>query len=312
MMKRIMHRWLRYKLLSLGTRVGIWLCRILPRPVGLLLFGFIGTCIYLIPHNDRKRTLTHLTRIYGTTWPISRIRKTARLVYREIGKNLFDSIYLTRLQLPAFDRIVHHDSLEALHADYLRGKGVVVITSHSGCFEMLLHFFPLHQYKSVAIGRKMHDSELDSIIRSNRSKQEVVYMDRSENPRKILRYLQQGRLFGVLIDQDTAIEGVFADFLGHLAYTPSGPIKMAMKFGIPVYVVTTARQKDNTHYLFVKGPLPLRSSEDFSADLTHNVALANSHICNTITAFPEQWVWMHRRWHRKPLKTPSESELEVA
>jgi KDO2-lipid IV(A) lauroyltransferase len=102
----------------------------------------------------------------------------------------------------------------------------------------------------------------------------------------------------VLVDQDTPVEGVFADFLGIPAHTPSGPVKMAMKLDIPLFVVTSARQEDNTHHVFIDGPVALRKSDDFDEDLLHNVTMINSLICRTIRRYPSQWVWMHRRWRR--------------
>ena len=96
------------------------------------------------------------------------------------------------------------------------------------------------------------------------------------------------------------MEAVFADFLGRPANTPSGPMKIAMKLNIPVVVVTTARQPDNTHHVFISGPVDLVNTGNFEKDLVQNVQIANDRICKTIERFPEQWVWMHRRWKRRP------------
>ena len=43
--------------------------------------------------------------------------------------------------------------------------GVVIVTAHTGCFEMLLRFYPRHGFRSFAIGRKLHDEGLDRIVR---------------------------------------------------------------------------------------------------------------------------------------------------
>jgi KDO2-lipid IV(A) lauroyltransferase len=134
-------------------------------------------------------------------------------------------------------------------------------------------------------------------------------MERSESPRKIIRWLSDGFAFGVLIDQDTRVDGVFAPFLGLPAYTPSAPIRMAMKLKVPVVVATTVRQPDDTHYCFISKTLDLADSGNFDRDLVTNVTMANDLICKTITAYPDQWVWMHRRWKTKP---PADQELNTA
>ncbi|MCW8965200.1 MAG: lysophospholipid acyltransferase family protein [Candidatus Pacearchaeota archaeon] len=293
-------RRLRYRLLCFAAETGITLAGLVPRRIGLLLFSLAGALVYSVPHKDKTRTFNHLRMIYGGRWTGVKIRTVARSVYRELGKNLFDSFYLSRLDKTSFDGLVKHDPLDAVEAAYRKGKGGVVITAHTGCFEMLLQFFAVHGFKSFAIGRKLHDEQLDRIIRGTRTGDNYQYIDRSEPPRKIIRFLSQGMLFGVLVDQDTAVEGVFADFLGKPAFTPSGPVKLAMKFSIPVFVATTARQPDGTHYVYLSGPLQLKSTGDIDMDLVENMTEVNKLIGRTIEQFPEQWVWMHRRWNRKP------------
>jgi KDO2-lipid IV(A) lauroyltransferase len=291
---------LRHHLLYRGAQIAFNLASKIPRNIGLFIFGQIGALIFLFPNLEKRRTLSHLRFIYGDRWSEKQIRVTAREVYIGLGKNLFDAIYLSRLSPEKFNRIVHHDSLDEFRKAYELNKGVIVITAHVGCFEMLLHFFALHGFRSFAVGRKMFDQRLEDLIRKTRSGDNIEYMDRSEGTIKLVKLLKQGKAFGVLIDQDTKVESVFATFLGHQALTPSGPLKLSMKLGIPAFVATTARQKDNTHYVFISEQIALSETGDFESDLRENVQKANDLICRTIEKYPSQWVWMHRRWKTQP------------
>lgn len=280
----------------------------LPRTAGLLLFGMLGKAVFLIPHADRKRTVDHLRLIYGNEWSERALIGTASAVYRELAKNLFDMFLLPRLSKTAFDSIVSHDPLETVEREYAKGSGCIMITAHTGCFQMPLHFFAMRGYECFAIGKKLHDEKLDKTIQRTRSGRGISYMYRSESPIKIVRNLQEGKIFGVLIDQDTAVEGVFAPFLGLPAFTPSGPVKMAMKFDIPLFVVTTARISGNKHHIFIDGPVTMARSGNPEADLVHNVTLVNERLCRTIRRYPSQWVWMHKRWKRAPESITVEGE----
>ncbi|MBN1127547.1 MAG: hypothetical protein JXA71_01070 [Chitinispirillaceae bacterium] len=290
----------RNSLLYAFARTFYSLVPLLPRKAGLWFFGAVGTAVFLFPHREKTRTLDHLRLVYGSTWPERKIGKTARAVYRELGKNLFDAIYLSRASEERFNRLVKHDDISEFRKAYDSGRGVVAITAHTGCFEMLLHFVARRGMRCFAIGRRMFDRRLESLIRSVRSGKNIEYMGRDEGTLKILRHLREGKVFGVLIDQDIRVEGIFADFLGRPANTPSGPMKIAMKFKTPVVVVTTARQPDTTHYIYLNGPLELSDTGDFEKDLKVNVQRANDLIGKTIERHPEQWVWMHRRWKRQP------------
>jgi len=274
----------------------------MPRRLGLMLFSFFGMCFYYISYRERNRTLNHLKFIYGQEWSERKVKRVAVQVFKNAGKNLFDGVSLGSLSVEKLDKVVSCDSdnFNAFKEAYDKGKGVVGIVAHLGCFEMLLHLFSLKGMKSFAIGRKFKNAKVDEAVRAMRSGPDIEYMDRSENSRKVIRFLQQGRVMGALIDQDTKVEGVFADFLGKTAFTPSGPVHIAMKFNIPAFVVVTARVKGDKHHVFVSEQLSLDNTGNFETDLVSNVQKANDIISSHINKFPEQWVWMHRRWATKP------------
>lgn len=277
-----------------------YLPRVLPRPLGLRLFGFLGAVVSLIPTAERKVTEHNLEMILGGRDPSLRAARTARGVYREVGKNLYDAIVLSRADDATFHRLVRFDDLDDFRRAHARGKGVIVITAHLGCFELLLQFFARHGFPSFAIGRKLYDPRLDKLVRRGRSGRNIQYLHRNSNPRAMLRLLRRGYAFGVLIDQDTRTDGEFAPFLGKPAFTPSAPVKLAMRYDIPAFVVTTTRGPDNTHQVHVGSEVSIRREGDFGENLLHNLALVNERISAAILAAPRQWLWMHRRWRRAP------------
>jgi Kdo2-lipid IVA lauroyltransferase/acyltransferase len=275
----------------------VW--RFIPRKFGLWLFGMFGRILYLLPLRERAWTRQHLGLVFGDRLSKKEINRLASRVYRGLGKNVFDALYLSRARKHMVDRIVRCDDLTALWNAYNRKRGVLTVVAHTGCFEMLLHYFASRGFGCFAIGRELYDKRIDALVRNFRTGGNIVYLHRTENLRKFLKLLGEGRLFGVLIDQDTKVDGVFSHFLGRLAYTPSGTIKLAMRMELPVFVVTTARQENDTHRIFVR-EVRLDSGGDSDADLLRNVEKVNAAISKTIEAFPDQWVWMHRRWRHKP------------
>ncbi len=276
--------------------------RFIPRKLGLFCAGWIGYFVFLFPTRDKKRTISNLTKFYNATWTQKRIRQVAAQVYVNAGKNLFDAMYLTHCTNDQFDAIVKHDDFSAMRHAYDQGKGVIAILSHSGCYEMNGHMVARKGFRCVTIGQKMFDKRIDRLVATMRRRNTVTYLYRDRSSREVLRFLKNGGFFGVLLDVDTYGDGVFAHFLGVPAYTPSGPIRMAMRFDMPVFAVYSARQKDDTHYVYIKGPLTLENTGDFDRDLVMNVEQVNDFLSKGVLQFPEQWVWMHRRWKRTPEK----------
>jgi KDO2-lipid IV(A) lauroyltransferase len=272
---------------------------VFPRRPGLALFGFLGRLFYLLPTKDRRWCKEHLRLVFGSQLTEREIGRRARGVYVNLGKNLFDALYLSQKDKAQLDKMVHSDDLSPVWDAYNRKQGVLTITAHTGCFEMLLHYFATQGFACFAIGRELYDRRIDELVKRQRSGENIVYLHRTENLRKFLKLLSEGRLFGVLLDQDTNVDGVFAHFLGLLAYTPSATVKLAMRRNLPVFVITTARDTGDIHRVFVR-KIALETEQGSDAELVRNVEKINTAIGETIMAYPEQWVWMHKRWRRKP------------
>jgi Kdo2-lipid IVA lauroyltransferase/acyltransferase len=274
--------------------------RLLPRWVGLRIFGSLGTVIFLVPNRERTLTFEHLRMIFGGRWSPSAIASCARKVYGDLGKNAFDAAFFSQLNKKQLDRYMHCDDLSEFKKAFDRGNGIMAVTAHCGCFEMLLHFFAAQGFPCFAIGSKLYDNRLDALVSKLRSGENIQYFHRSESPRAMLRLLKAGNIMGVLIDQDTNVDGVFAHFLGRLAYTPSGAVKIARRYGIPVFAVTTARQSDQTHKVMISREIELHMTGNEIEDCVKGIEMINAHISATIEQYPSQWVWMHRRWNRRP------------
>ncbi len=284
----------------LGVLLVVSFAKLLPYPLGLRFFGLLGKVVFLVPSKDRTRTFDHLRFIYGDKWSEKRIERTAKAVYVNLGKNLYDALFFSRCNREQMLSRVSFDDITETRAAYERGKGLIAITAHIGCFEMLLHLFGHLGLNSFAIGSKLYDKRLDTLVAHLRSGENITYMHRTGSSRNVIRLLKQGKVFGVLVDQDTKVEGVFAHFMDHLAYTPSAPIRMALRFDIPIVVVTTYRKNDNTHHVNITGPLEVERSGDITRDIVLTTERINSIIGDAVARHPEQWVWMHRRWLHQP------------
>ena len=283
---------------------------ILPRWFGVFFFGNLGRLFFLFPTPEKKLTIKHLRQIYKSKWTEKKILKTARMVYVNLGKNIFDMIFLSRLSDDKFNRIVKPDCMDEFDRAYSKSKGVIVITAHVGCFEMLLPFFARKGYRSFALGQKVYDNRIDEMISEARTGPNMEYLHRSDNPREIIRRLKEGKAFGVLLDQDTSVEGVFARFLGKLAFTPSGVVKLATKYSTPVFVALTRRDDDGIHRVCVNR-LCFRTTGNLDEDIVRNAQMVNDIISDTIDKYPSQWVWMHRRWHHQPDTPGYENVLSI-
>jgi KDO2-lipid IV(A) lauroyltransferase len=112
--------------------------------------------------------------------------------------------------------------------------------------------------------------------------------------RALLASLRSGGALGMLIDQDTDVDGVFVDFFGRPAWTPVGAAELALRFGAAVLPTFVERLADGSHRGTIHPALelptdPLAATRAMTATIEAQVRRR-----------PEQWVWLHRRWRRRP------------
>jgi KDO2-lipid IV(A) lauroyltransferase len=72
-----------------------------------------------------------------------------------------------------------------------------------------------------------------------------------------------------------------------------------MRTGAPVFVVLAAREAGGLK-MFVEGPVPLSDTGNREVDLTAHTAALTAIIEKRIRQYPDQWLWLHRRWKVQP------------
>jgi mitochondrial fission protein ELM1 len=122
--------------------------------------------------------------------------------------------------------------------------------------------------------------------------------------REILRALKNGRIVGMLSDQDGGRNGTFVDFFNRLSSTPSGVAAFALKTGAPIFPAFVFREGSVKHRIEIEGPLefpdPSLPPEEAERFLLQQFARI---LESKIRKAPDQWLWAHRRWKSTPDRT---------
>ncbi len=289
----------RFRHLSLTWSVRIirLFSRFLPYRLGVLTGGFLGYAAYYMLPRERERAITHLSSVFsekGGAW----IRRTARKNFVHLGKSMLEVMLMKPERL---SRVLDFKGLENLRSAIERGRGVVYVTGHIGNWELMAHAISAIFSVSV-VAAPIKPEAVNDMIVGFRAAMGVrtILRGRPGSTRELIRVFKENRVLGLLIDQDTDVEGAFVDFMGRPAWTPTAAASMAIKFGAPVVFGYIRRKKNDRHTITIEGPVDLISSGDEKKDIVANTALLTRKIESCIIEKPEQWVWMHRRWRRQP------------
>lgn len=271
--------------------------RLLPYPIAVAAGGMLGRLFYHLLPRERKRALAHLAFAFPereSSW----IKRTARKTFVHLGKALMETIAITPSRMTA---IVSIQGFENIQTALDRRKGIVYFTGHIGNWELMAgavaRYFPV----SVVAAPIEPEPVNETIIRlRSRMGVKTILRNRPGAAKELIRIFRENRILGILIDQDTDVEGAFVDFMGRPAWTPTAAAQMAIKFGAPVLFGYIQRTDDDRHRITIEGPLDLTRSGNDEEDIRTNTAMFTKKIEEIIRRTPEQWVWMHRRWRRQP------------
>jgi len=280
-----------------SVRIVRLLSRIVPYRPGVRVGGCLGLLAYYLLKRERNRALAHLKSVYkhkDDAW----IRRIARRTFIHLGKSLLEVMLMNSRRLAD---TVHFEGFENLRKAVEQGRGVVYVTGHIGNWELMGGAVAAAFSLSV-VAAPIEPDEVNDMIVGLRAGMGVrtILRSRPGASRELIRVFKENRILGILIDQDTDVEGAFVDFMGRPAWTPTAAASMAIKFNAPVVFGFVQRGRDNRHTITVEGPLELIRTGDTGKDIVANTALFTQKIEDCIQRNPEQWVWMHRRWRSQP------------
>ena len=290
---------IRNEILFLSLKGFSFLILLLPLRLALKIGSSLGFLAYLFLPKQRQITLENLRLAFGKEKREKELRQISRLVFKNLGKNLVELLSFPKINKENIDKLISASGLEKVDALLKKGKGAVVISGHLGNWEFLPAYFGLKGYPSNVIARQMRFYKYNAWVTNLREKKNVRVVLRQNSFKELLRILTSNQLLGVLPDQDAdSVDGVFVDFFGQRAYTPAGPVALALASGaalIPCYIF----RKNDHHHIAIDDPIELTKTGNKQEDIMVNTEKWQKKIESYIRLYPEQWVWMHRRWKTK-------------
>jgi KDO2-lipid IV(A) lauroyltransferase len=223
-------------------------------------------------------------------------------VFDSLGRLLGEFSQFPKLRRDSVEEIVVYDGLE----NYLRaaeaGRGVLLLTGHFGAWELCAFAQGLYGHPLSFLVRPLDNPLLDRLITRYRelSGNRVIGKNRAVKP--VLSALGSGADIGMLIDANTLIdEGTFCDFFGVSASTTTGLAVFALRSGSPVVPGFLIWDKDaGVHRLIFDPEVPTIRTGDFREEVRLNTAQYTKVIEEYARRYPEQWLWIHKRWKTRP------------
>jgi KDO2-lipid IV(A) lauroyltransferase len=251
---------------------------------------------------------------------IPRLRRTAfrnlALALPELGTvrhaqivdGVFDSIARMAVSFARFPAIrrdnvsrwIRYEGFEHFETALGQGRGVLFATAHLGNWELSAFAHALLGAPMNVVVRPLDNPLIDRLVERRRSLSGNRSIGKRDFSRSILKALAANQAVGILIDQNSAADsGVFVDFFGTPACAGTGFAKFAAHSGaaaIPGFALWS--EAERRYVLRFYPPVPI------TGDPARDTQALQATLEEAVRAYPEQWLWIHRRWKTRPPGAP--------
>jgi len=278
---------------------------ILPRPLARAAGIIFALTVYLLHFRLRQVGMRNLELAF----PEKSGREHAQILrgeFTSLGRQLAEVCKFPQYSIENIDEIVVYDGFENYERALARGKGVLFLTGHIGGWELSAFTHSLHGHPVHIVMRPMDNVYLDRLIRRYRTLHGNKTVDKDDFVRGLLAAMKQGETVGILMDTNmTPPQGVFVDFFGIPACTATGLARIALRTDAAVVPGFTLWDPGLGKYRLRFDPaLELIRTNDNEADVVANTQLFTNVVEDYVRRYPDQWLWVHRRWKTRPPGEP--------
>ena len=278
---------------------------LLPRPFALKAGEAVGTLAFrLLPHLRRHAEI-NLQMAFPEITEEERDH-IKRRSFNNLGRLLGEISQFPRLNRHNITSIVTYEGLENYLNAKAKGHGVILLTGHIGAWELSVYAHSIYGYPMSFLARRVDNPLVEQLADSYRARYGNRGIDKKNSVREVLRTLKTGGVVGILADLNaTREEGVFCDFFGTAACTTAGVAALALRTGatvLPGYLVWD--ETAGLHRLHFDQPIETVNTGRQKEDIVANTARYAKVLESIIRRYPDQWLWIHRRWRTRPEGEP--------
>jgi KDO2-lipid IV(A) lauroyltransferase len=217
-------------------------------------------------------------------------------VFRSIARLLVAFAKFPRIHRGNLDRWIRLEGGEHFETALRRGRGVLFATAHLGNWELSAFAHALLAAPMNVVVRPLDNPYIDGVVERRRALTGNRPIGKKDFARAILKALASNEAVGILIDQNASLaDGVFVDFFGVKACAGSGFAKFAAHSGAAVIPGFALWSEAERRYVLRFYP-PI----EMTGDVARDTQAVQSKLEEVIREYPDQWLWIHRRWKTRP------------
>ncbi|BAM88996.1 lipid A biosynthesis lauroyl acyltransferase [Bradyrhizobium oligotrophicum S58] len=185
---------------------------------------------------------------------------------------------------------------ELFHQLRLDGKPALIFASHLANWEMPALAAVAHKLDTAILYRRPNIAAADRIIQEMRQvKMGTLVPAGRDAPLRLAQALKDGQHVAMLVDQYLT-GGVEVTFFGRKTRANPMLARLLRQVECPVHGVRIIRLPGNRFRAEVSEEVKPVRTADGQIDIQGTTQAITSVVEGWIREYPEQWLWLHRRW----------------
>lgn len=267
-----------------------------PRPLAGRLGALYGRALDLAVPRLRRVARRNLS----FALPDSAAEPLIDGVFRSIGRILTGLAKFPCINRANVKDWIRYEGYEHLERALARGRGVLFATAHLGNWELSAYAHALLSAPMHIVVRPLDNPLVDALIARRRALSGNRIIQKKDAARAILQALRANEAVGVLIDQNAAPdEGIFVDFFGMPACAGAAFARLAAHSGAGVIPGFALWSDAERRYV-----LRFYPEVEITGDAAADTRRLHARLEAVIRDYPDQWLWIHRRWKTRPPGDP--------
>jgi Kdo2-lipid IVA lauroyltransferase/acyltransferase len=278
---------------------------VMPRPLARFV-GARTAALLLWMRPGLRGAANENLKLAFPAWTKKQRRAAIRGMTRQLGWMGAEFTHFPRYTKKNIDRMVLLDGFENFASAQGRGRGVLFLTGHMSAWELAPFAQALFGYPLHFLARAIDNPRVDALVTRYRCMGGNLPIEKNQSARAVLKVLGAGGTVGILADHNTLLsEGVFVDFFGIPACTTAGLARFALHTDaavVPGFLHWDASLRK--YRLCFEPEVELVRTGDEATDIRENTQRFTLVIEKYVRRYPDQWLWLHRRWNTRPPGEP--------
>ncbi len=219
----------------------------------------------------------------------------------QYGRGFIEFLILPNFSEAVFNKLFKVENFEIYKSAIEQKKGAFLLTLHIGSWELMSATSEHLKIPFHVITKKFKTKWLNKIWVQLRLNRGIKLIEEEKSTFQILKAIRKGEVIGFILDQFMGPPvGRRTKFFGYETGTAASLALFADRTRAPVIPVYNIRDPNGQIRIVFESEIPFMEQGSTEKNISFMTQIYTSKIEEIVKQYPDQWLWIHRRW--KPFR----------